>query len=171
MDRGGFNAFSFKNLQHEVGIKTSSVHYYFPVKTDLANAVVERFFARHKQALAFLESHKRTPTERFNEVAKFFIMNAKKGELCLGGMLTSDLGTLDPKARDILSEFFEHFEGWIEKQIRAGQKSGAFSQKVDPSHTAKMFVAMLEGGMLIARVKNKPDYYKKLVKQFIEHMQ
>ena len=30
----GFNAFSYKDIQENVGIKTSSIHYYFPTKTD-----------------------------------------------------------------------------------------------------------------------------------------
>src|SRR5437899_2046581 len=37
----GFNAFSYKDISEIVGIKTSSIHYYFPTKSDLGQAVVK----------------------------------------------------------------------------------------------------------------------------------
>lgn len=40
---GGFNGFSFRDIAADVGIKSSSVHYHFPTKEDLAAAVVRRY--------------------------------------------------------------------------------------------------------------------------------
>jgi TetR/AcrR family transcriptional regulator, transcriptional repressor for nem operon len=40
---GGFGAFSFREIAADVGIKSSSVHYHFPTKEDLAAAVVRRW--------------------------------------------------------------------------------------------------------------------------------
>jgi TetR/AcrR family transcriptional regulator, transcriptional repressor for nem operon len=41
--RGGFGGFSFREIASDVGIKSSSVHYHFPTKNDLAAAVVRRW--------------------------------------------------------------------------------------------------------------------------------
>jgi len=43
---GGFAAFSFRDLASEVGVKSSSVHYYFPTKEKLGAAVISRYTAR-----------------------------------------------------------------------------------------------------------------------------
>src|SRR5579871_5566836 len=43
MQRGGFGGFSFREIAVDVGIKSSSVHYHFPTKEDLAAAVIRRW--------------------------------------------------------------------------------------------------------------------------------
>ncbi|MCJ8157943.1 TetR/AcrR family transcriptional regulator [Sphingomonas sp. LaA6.9] len=42
MRLGGFNGFSFREIASDVGIKSSSVHYHFPTKENLAAAVIRR---------------------------------------------------------------------------------------------------------------------------------
>jgi TetR/AcrR family transcriptional repressor of nem operon len=46
MQTGGFGGFSFREIAEDVGIKSSSVHYHFPTKEDLAAAVVRRWADR-----------------------------------------------------------------------------------------------------------------------------
>jgi TetR/AcrR family transcriptional repressor of nem operon len=43
MQQGGFGGFSFREIAADVGIKSSSVHYHFPTKEDLAAAVIHRW--------------------------------------------------------------------------------------------------------------------------------
>jgi len=43
VQRGGLKGLSFRTLADEAGIKSSSVHYYFPEKADLAAALIERY--------------------------------------------------------------------------------------------------------------------------------
>lgn len=43
MQQGGFGGFSFREIAADVGIKSSSVHYHFPTKEDLAAAVIQRW--------------------------------------------------------------------------------------------------------------------------------
>jgi TetR/AcrR family transcriptional repressor of nem operon len=46
MQRGGFGGFSFREIATDVGVKSSSIHYHFPTKDDLATAVVRRWGER-----------------------------------------------------------------------------------------------------------------------------
>jgi TetR/AcrR family transcriptional repressor of nem operon len=43
---GGFGGFSFREIAADVGVKSSSVHYHFPTKDDLAAAVIQRWGER-----------------------------------------------------------------------------------------------------------------------------
>jgi TetR/AcrR family transcriptional repressor of nem operon len=43
MRLGGFGGFSFREIATDVGVKSSSVHYHFPTKENLAAAVVRRY--------------------------------------------------------------------------------------------------------------------------------
>lgn len=43
MQAGGFFGFSFREIAADVGVKSSSIHYHFPTKEDLAGAVIRRW--------------------------------------------------------------------------------------------------------------------------------
>lgn len=48
---GGFGGFSFRELAADVGVKSSSVHYHFPTKENLAAAVIRRYTQRVEAAI------------------------------------------------------------------------------------------------------------------------
>src|SRR5690242_7158071 len=53
----GYNAFSFRDIAEAAGIKTSSIHYYFPAKADLGKAVVARHITiLHDELMHVLEN-------------------------------------------------------------------------------------------------------------------
>src|ERR1700761_8876691 len=43
VQKDGYNALSYRDLAAEVGVKSSSVHYHFPTKAHLAEALVARY--------------------------------------------------------------------------------------------------------------------------------
>src|SRR5262249_33763240 len=51
MQAGGFGGFSFREIAADVGIKSSSVHYHFPTKEDLAAAVIRRWSDHTSEAI------------------------------------------------------------------------------------------------------------------------
>ena len=68
----GFNGFSYIDLANEIGIKTSSIHYYFKAKDDLAAALVERIHQRHSQGFEEMEAENETPNDRLKAVIAYF---------------------------------------------------------------------------------------------------
>ena len=40
----GYNGLNFRDLARDVGIKSASIHYYFPSKADLGAAVARRYW-------------------------------------------------------------------------------------------------------------------------------
>jgi AcrR family transcriptional regulator len=52
----GFNAFSFKDISIAIGIKTASIHYHFPTKTDLGIATIKGHIERLEALKAELEN-------------------------------------------------------------------------------------------------------------------
>ncbi|MEC8039905.1 MAG: TetR/AcrR family transcriptional regulator, partial [Pseudomonadota bacterium] len=47
----GFAEMSFRDLAKDVGIKSASVHYHFPTKPDLGEALVTRYAEQFKEEL------------------------------------------------------------------------------------------------------------------------
>ena len=166
----GFNSFSFRDLQKDVGVKTSTIHYYFATKHDLASSVAERFFAGHKEALSRLDESIESGKDRLSAVTAFFKSNSSKGEVCLGGMLTSDLKTLDEKSGEVLRGFFNQFESWIAATIELGKKQGDFRPDVNAQEWARIFLRRLGGRHDYQSAKVEQDYYPSLLNTLIKHL-
>jgi TetR/AcrR family transcriptional regulator, transcriptional repressor for nem operon len=78
----GYSGFSFRELASDVGVKSSSIHYYFPAKEDLGIAMARRYADR------FFEALEQGPGERAQKFAAAFdkvIHN--DGKMCLCGAL------------------------------------------------------------------------------------
>src|SRR5271167_2201454 len=51
VQRRGFNGFSYANVAAELNITTASLHYHFPGKAELGEALIVRYAARFADAL------------------------------------------------------------------------------------------------------------------------
>ncbi len=163
----GFNAFSYRDIQNQVGIKTSSIHYYFPTKHDLAYVMTERYVDRFRMLLEKLETTHDSGIERLEALAKIFTDVVQQGKFCMCGMLASDFATLPDNANEKLQEFFALNQAWIAKAIDLGKKNREILRSVDTQRAAALFFAMLEGGMMIARTQRDPGYLATNIQQAI----
>ena len=161
----GFNAFSYKDLQNEVGVKTSSIHYYFPTKQDLAAALVERHNENLWKKFEKIEADAQRGLDKIKALGDLFISIAAQGKFCLCGMLTSDLLSMSPEGTKALKDFFHDTERWLADAIRQGIEEGDIRKTVPPKEAAANFLATLEGGILIARARKGEAYMKSIVDQ------
>lgn len=81
----GYNAMSYRDLAEGVGIKTSSIHYYFPSKEDLAVALLDRYRQAFKGALAVIDAETTDPKLKFKRFVDLFVETVRAGKICLGG--------------------------------------------------------------------------------------
>ena len=154
----GFNAFSYKDLQKEVGVKTSSIHYYFPTKQDLAVKMAKRYVERFTDLLYDLDAQEMSSLEKLNAMAEPFLQSAKEEKFCVCGMLVSDIMAMPKAASELLRNFFCTSEDWIAKVIQQGIKDKDIRKEIHPEGAAAHFLAALEGGLLIARTRKNAVY-------------
>jgi len=168
--KSGFNAFSYKDIQNEVGIKTSSIHYYFPSKNDLAMAMTERFIERFNIALKEINTEKVSGLARLETLCNSFFKMITEGKFCLCGMLASDNHSLPESVNNKLLEFFELTETWIMNAIELGIEQREFKNSIQAKHAAAHFLASLEGAMLIAKAHKTPTYLTGVMEQALLHL-
>jgi TetR/AcrR family transcriptional regulator, transcriptional repressor for nem operon len=149
----GYNAFSYHDLADEIGIKTASIHYYFPTKGDLGKALMRRYTLQIQESLAEIDARASEPKRKLKSFFELFAagMCVDGGKLCLGCMLASDLITLPDGLQDDVRAFFECMETWLVKVLKEGRALGAFQFVGSPEKTAQVFVATLNGAMITAR--------------------
>jgi len=164
----GFNAFSYKDMQNDVGVKTSSIHYYFPSKNDLALCMTERFIERSRNKMLTMAQEHACGLKRLKLFGDVFVGILNENQFCLCGMLASEMLTLPDTITGKLDSFFRFNEQWVAEAIEIGIQEGKFRSSLNASYTAAQFMAMIEGGMLIARVRKNPQHLETLINSMIE---
>lgn len=150
----GYNAFSFKDLASEVGIRTASVHYHFPTKSDLGLALMERYQAHLETELARLRDRSCTAKGRLNGLIKLYVETEASGAICMCGSLASDHETLGPDLNRAVSCYLDRTESWVAEVIQGGIDSGDFNPKAKASELASLLLSSLQGALILSRARN-----------------
>ena len=147
----GYNAFSFRDLAQRVGIKSASVHYYFPTKGDLAEALVVRYRAQFGAQLRRISESGGDETARLRAYSELIYRSfASNNLICLCGMLATDAASLPPQAQREVRGFFEDNESWLGQLLESGREAGAFAFEGDANARAASMFAAIQGAMISA---------------------
>lgn len=149
VQRNGLKGLSFRTLADEIGIKSSSVHYYFPEKSDLARTLIERYSQEFKSQLSAIDNHRWGLRKKIKAFVEIFEKVARQEKLCLCGMMAADLEQLDDDNRQLLSEYFLDTERWLVslfERHRDELQTSTGSQVL-----ARGLLSALEGALLLDR--------------------
>ncbi|MBT0959413.1 TetR/AcrR family transcriptional regulator [Alphaproteobacteria bacterium KMM 3653] len=143
--QGGFNSFSFRDIAAEIGIKSASVHYHFPTKEALGEALAERYTERFLAALG--EPEAQAPQDMLRRYVALYGSALKEdGLMCLCGMFGAEIAHLPDGVARKTRAFFERNMAWLQAVYAAdGLAEGAAFQR------AAHMIATLEGAMILAR--------------------
>ncbi len=144
MQAGGFGGFSFREIASDVGIKSSSVHYHFPTKEDLAAAVIRRWSERTSNNIdkAFAEDPDpiRVWTKTFRGTA------VSKRHMCPCTVLGASARDLPEQVAEEVKAFFKMCQN---KLVAQGL----------PPDRATEFLSSLIGALVVANALRDPSQY------------
>lgn len=148
----GYNGFSYRDLSGLVGVKTSSIHYYFPSKDDL---VLEAVAVYSEQALRSLHAlDEALPADaKLHAYTQLFGRTLGDGDqICLCGMLAADIGSLPDAVRAAIQAFFKANESWLAMVLKqgAGEKTLVLNGQADAA--ARALYAAYQGSVLASRL-------------------
>ncbi len=165
----GYHAFSYRDIAKQIGIRTASIHYYFPAKADLAEALVIRTRTAFEQTLQHIDAECLHPAEKLQGFLDIFRRTFAGGDrLCPFCMLVTCQDTLEEKVREQLRMFFRRTEAWLAGVLDQGNASGELAVAGDTLTAAKAIVAVLEGAMLAARIGGDPAGYQTVTNYVID---
>ena len=162
----GLSNLSFRTLADEAGIKSSSVHYYFPEKTHLANAIISNYTIQFSEKLKNIKQKKSSSLKKIESFIKIFEDVVNDDKLCLCGMMAAETANLEDESRLLLLHYFTQAEDWLCDVF----KSDAHLLKPDikPRQLARIVMSGLEGAILIDRIEGKPSRLR-AQRQLIRH--
>jgi TetR/AcrR family transcriptional repressor of nem operon len=147
----GFNGFSYADVAAELGISKASLHYHFPGKAELGEALIARYAARFADALEEIDRRGADAPARLDAYARIYADVLREQRMCLCGMLAADYDTLPKRMRDAVIGFFDDNETWLTGVLEQGQEEGSLRLNGSPGEAAQALVGGLEGALLIAR--------------------
>jgi TetR/AcrR family transcriptional regulator, transcriptional repressor for nem operon len=148
--RAGSAALNFRDLGDSVGVKSSTVHYYFPTKSDLLNEIASDYTTMFLEALADGVRDSRSFRQDMLVLVDLFV-GAQGAKLsCLCGMLATEADLLDPAVRTTVNQFFAALQEWVigRARLRTVAKPG----RLAPATFARLLVSLLEGALLLSRL-------------------
>ena len=158
VQRNGLKGLSFRTLADEVGIKSSSVHYYFPEKSDLATALIEQYSIQFFESLTDIASQRWNLRRKITAFIAIFEQVAKNEQLCLCGMMAAEVEHLNDQNKQLLKTFFKDTERWLSDLIEAHHDE--LNTTLSTTQLAKSMVSSLEGALLLDRVAGNSQRLK-----------
>lgn len=158
VQQGGLQSLSFRTLADSVGIKSSSVHYHFPEKSDLARSLIEQYSLAFFDQLQLMTTQRAGLKKRISGFIAVFESVASDNKLCLCGMLAAEVEQLSAENRQLLDLFFHKMERWLVELLSAYPDE--IQCTLSHRKLARVLISGLEGGLLLDRISGGSRHVK-----------
>ena len=148
----GHNGFSYADVASELGITRAALHYHYPGKAELGEALIARYADRFGAALAELDAGSPDAPAALEGYAELYTEVLDRQRMCLCGMLAAEYMTLPPAMQRGVTAFFEHNAEWLRSVLERGRREGTLAFSGSAADSAAIVLGGLEGAMLITRM-------------------
>jgi TetR/AcrR family transcriptional regulator, transcriptional repressor for nem operon len=152
----GYNAFSFHHLSKEIGIKTASIHYHFPTKSDLAIAILEDEGYKLRGLRERLKD--KDPLQKLNGFFSIYDKIESENKVCLVGSLATDLHTVEESVQQALKYFASQVLEWVTEILSEGKNKGIFTYEESPGTRALMVATNMLAIVQLCRLTSHHDF-------------
>lgn len=162
----GYNAISYQDIADRIGIRKASIHHHFRNKSDLAQALVQRYRRQWEGFLKEIDASRADPWSRLERYLAPFQETAASGDrACLCGVLGAEFASLTAPVQEEVRGFFQDNEAWLARLLSDGVRAGDFRLAGDPASEAGVVFACLEGTLFVARACGEPGRFGAVVRQ------
>ncbi|NOU68993.1 TetR family transcriptional regulator [Paenibacillus sp. LMG 31461] len=158
----GFNGFSYSHIAEKVGIRNASIHYYFPNKEDLGEALIARYLQNFKVFVAGIDAETPNNVEKLRKFILLYSGPVQDYCACLSVMLSTDLATLSGRVQSGLTQFFAANLEWLERVLDEGRREDQLNFEGAADAQAHQFLAALQGAQLLSRSFQDVSKYDKI---------
>jgi TetR/AcrR family transcriptional repressor of nem operon len=163
----GFNGFSYADVAAELSVSKASLHYHFPSKADLGEAIVARYAERFAAALASIDADAAPAPAKLAAYADLYAEVLRDERMCLCGMLAAEYETIPSPIRAAVVRFLDDNEAWLTVVLEQGRREGSLSLAGSTTVLARSIVSGLEGALLIARPYRAVERFESAAAQLL----
>lgn len=170
----GFSASSIDRIIARAGITKGSFFYHFPTKSELAQALAERYARRDAQlletAMAAAEGLSDEPIQQLLDFVDQFIDIADEWTSpypgCLFASFCYEAGLLEDRTLCLMRDSMLHWRTRIADKLRIGAAGMPPRLPTDLDSLADAITVVFEGAFIVSRTLNDP----KTVAQQLRHL-
>jgi len=156
----GFDAFSYADLSHEIGIRKASIHHHFPTKADLALALITRYRETFAETLSTIASHAPSGGARLRAYLDAYRSALFGGRaVCLCVAFSAGRESLADPVLAQLNAFHADGVSWLQETFEQGRLDGSITEVEAPAEEANAALALVEGAQLVARAASDVSRY------------
>jgi TetR/AcrR family transcriptional repressor of nem operon len=162
----GYGGLSFRDLAKAVGIKSASIHYYFPTKGELGGALAQQYtadFSIYLEGLLAAELDQDSCIRKYTEVFRNTLRNENR--MCLGGIMAAEHKELPVEVRAEVVKFSEMNVHWLARVLALKVKGGRAISEATRRRALAIFAA-IEGAQLVARSRDDVAAYDTIVESY-----
>lgn len=171
IQRLGINAMSYQDISQVVGIRKASIHTHFPTKDDLVATLLDRYSAYFLRLVDNIVASTDSPEVKLRGYCGLFEATLSSGaqdKACLCGMLGAELATLKSPLVERIRTFYQDNEARLAAILNEGREAGSFRFTGNVEATATLIFSLLEGGILIARVRGGTQQFHTMIEQLMQ---
>ena len=147
----GFTNFSYADIAAELGITKASLHYHFPGKAELGQAVIARYGERFAEALTEIDRTIPDARAKLEAYAGLYADVLRGNRMCMCGVLAGEYESLPDPMRAAVIRFFDDNQTWLVHVLDDGLQDGTLEFSGSKEDVAQTILVTLEGAMLVAR--------------------
>ena len=163
----GFNAFSYADVAEVMNVTKASLHYHFPSKAILGEALIQRYIADFKVALSGLERASASSVLQLHGYAAIYQSVLADHRCCFCCMLATDYMTLPPPMQAGVRMFFTYNRVWLSAVLDRGKAQGELDFDSPTEDVADFIVAALEGAMLTCWVEGGAPRFARVAQRVL----
>lgn len=163
----GFSNFSYADIATELGITKASLHYHFPGKAELGQALITRYAERFGEALDDIDRDLPNAHAKLVAYADLYAGVLRNERMCMCGILAAEYQTLPETMRSEVIRFFDENQKWLVDVLKQGKAEGTLTYRGRAEDVAQGILGGLEGAMLVARPYGDLTRFEAAAKQLI----
>ncbi len=170
IQRLGVNGMSYQDISERVGIRKASVHTHFSKKEDLLTALLDRYSDRFLRIVDGILASNDTSEVKLRRYCGLFeatLSSGNQDRACLCAMLGAELETLNCSSVERVHRFYQANEERLATLLHTGRQDGSFRFPGEVQAMAALIFGLLEGGMLVARVRGGASQFHQMIEQLM----
>jgi TetR/AcrR family transcriptional regulator, transcriptional repressor for nem operon len=146
---GGYESFSMRDLASDLGIKSASLHYYFPTKDDLCATAVEHAVTLWTSSILKISAEEDSRQGRLSRLLADDSLGQRDYQLL--AVLGATTESLPPKTQAAVRTLIGNCYGWLYRSLREVDEAPAQANLDDISALTQGLLAAQIGAAVLQR--------------------
>lgn len=152
----GYTAFSYSDISKKLNVKNAAIHYHFPSKSDLAEAVIEWHITIFENFKARTDG--KPEIDQIKNFLNFYTAIQSSGKVCLIGAFSTDWNSINDSIQDKITEFTNNVLSWLTETLRNGKEKNLLTFNESEKTEALKVLTNIFAGAQLARITGSQDF-------------